>query len=221
MIGNSWPEYVLIRISLLALRLIAPLSIIYLALSFHASAFLWSPFLGVYAIVEAAFYLFVYLPRSFYLQRVSCPPSCYFSHANPLFATLYQDAIHPPRMSRAEREALFHNCANTMTSESITGWFLRSPGQQIWRDNVEDWLLWALFSVRNRDTHPEWEDELDYYITVMEEYVGYPLRRGSNPETQCLRLTMDPVPTIHRPFVWYMVRFPLCIQKSHLLKILR
>lgn len=99
-----------------------------------------------------------------------------------------------------------------MTSESITGWFLRSPGLQIWRDNVIDWLLWALFSVRNRDTNPGWEDELEYYITVMGEYVGYPLVAGSNPEIQCLRLTMDPVPMVHRPFFWYMVRFPLCIQ---------
>lgn len=123
-------------------------------------------------------------------------------------------------MSRAEREALFHKCAESMTSESITGWFLRSPGLQIWRDNVIDWLLWALFSVRNRDTNPEWEDELEYYITVMGEYVGYPLIAGSNPEIQCLRLTMDPVPMVHRPFIWYTVRFPLCMQNLVFLKIL-
>ena len=114
-------------------------------------------------------------------------------------------------MSRAEREALFHKCAESMTSESITGWFFRSPGLQICRDNVIDWLLWALFSVRNRATNPEWEGELDYYVTVMGEHVGYPLRAGSNSEIQCLRLTMDPVPMVHRPFLWYMVRFSLCI----------
>ncbi len=211
MIGDSWPEYVLIRISILALRLIAPLSIFYLAASYHASAFLWSPFLGAYALVEAAFYLFVYLPRSYYLQQVRCLPKPTFTRQP--HSSLHQDAIHPPRMSRAEREALFHKCANTMTSESITGWFLRPHDRQIWRDNVVDWLLWALFSVRNRDTNPEWEDELDHYITVMAEYVGYPLRPGSNPETQCLRLTMDPVPMVHRPFFWYMVSFS-CAYKN-------
>ena len=78
MIGNSWPEYVIIRISIIGLRLIAPLSIIYLAASYNAAAFLWSPFLGAYALVEAAFYLFVYLPRSFHLQQVSFPLS--FTH---------------------------------------------------------------------------------------------------------------------------------------------
>ena len=71
MIGQTGPEYVFIRIAIFALRLIAPLSIIYLAVSYRAAAFLWSPFLGVYAVVEAVFLLFVYLPRSFYLQQVS------------------------------------------------------------------------------------------------------------------------------------------------------
>jgi hypothetical protein len=79
MIGNSWPEYVFIRFSIIALRLIAPLSIIYLAASYHAAAFLWSPFLGAYVLLEAAFYLFVYLPRSFYLQQVSFPSKLPFT----------------------------------------------------------------------------------------------------------------------------------------------
>ena len=70
MIGRSRPAYVFIRISILTFRLIAPLSTIYLAASYHANAFLWSPFLGVYAITEASFYFLVYLPRSFYLQQV-------------------------------------------------------------------------------------------------------------------------------------------------------
>jgi hypothetical protein len=204
MIGNSWSEYVFIRIAVFALRLVAPLSTVYLAASYHADAFLLSPFLGVYALIEAAFYFFVYLPRSYYLQRVrSMLPFRY----QPLTITITQEAKHPPRMSRAEREALFCKCANSMTAESITGWFLRASGGQIWRDNVVDWLLWALFSSRSKDTHREWEEELDHYITAMGEYVGYPLRPGSNPEMQCLRLTMDPVPMVHRPFIWYMVRF--------------
>ena len=107
-------------------------------------------------------------------------------------------------MSRAEREALFRRCANSMTSQSITGWFLRSPGRQIWRDNVVDWLLWALFSARTGDANREWEEELDYYVTVMGDYVGYTLRPGTDSEMHCLRLTLDPVRMLHRPFVWYM-----------------
>jgi hypothetical protein len=72
MIGQTWPEYVLIRISILALRLIAPLSIVYLAASYYHDTFLWSPILGIYTLIEAAFFLFVYLPRRFSMQRVRC-----------------------------------------------------------------------------------------------------------------------------------------------------
>jgi hypothetical protein len=70
MIGHSWLAWIFIRLAILAFRLVAPLSTIYLAVSYRAGAFLWSPFIGLYAIVEASFFFFVYLPRSFYLQRV-------------------------------------------------------------------------------------------------------------------------------------------------------
>ncbi|KAI0245885.1 hypothetical protein BJV78DRAFT_1259315 [Lactifluus subvellereus] len=184
MIRHSWPEYVFIRVAILALRLVAPLSIIYLAASYYAGTFLWSPIFGVYTLIEAAFFFFVYLPRRSYMQR---------------------DTKHPPRMSRAEREALFHKCANSMTSESISSWFVSAPGRRVCRDNVIDWLLWALFSARTSEVLEEWEQELDYYISVMGEYLGYPLSPGGKSEMQCLRLTLDPVHMVHRPFVWYMI----------------
>lgn len=184
MIGHSWPEYVFIRLSVSALRLVAPLSIVYLGASWSAGTFLWSPLFGAYAVIESSFFLLVYLPRRFRLQR---------------------DAEHPPRMSRAERDALFHNCANSMTPESITNWFIRAPGLRVLRDNVADWLLWALFSARSNEVLEEWEEELDYYISVMGNYVGYPIDRGSIPEMQCFRLTFDPVYMVHRPFIWYMI----------------
>lgn len=109
-------------------------------------------------------------------------------------------------MPRAERDALFHKCANSMTPESITDWFLRASGGRLLRDNVADWLLWALFSARSTEVLNEWEEELDAYISVMGDHVGYPIGRGSNFNMQCLRPTMDPVHMLHRPFVWYMAR---------------
>ena len=206
MIGQTWPEYVFIRLSIFVLRLVAPLSIVYLAASWSAGIFLWSPLLGVYALVETLFFLLVYLPRHFHMQRVRIRLviSHYCSHE--AYHLPYQDARHPPRMPRAERGALFHKCASSMTPESITNWFLRAPGRRVLRDNVADWLLWALFSVRSTEVLEEWEEELDSYISVMGDYVGYPIGRGSNLDMQCLRLTLDPVHTIHRPFIWYMAR---------------
>lgn len=71
MIGNSIPEYIFIRVCILCLRLVAPLGITYTFASWHAGRFLFSRWIGFYAIAEASFYLFVYLPRSRWLQQVS------------------------------------------------------------------------------------------------------------------------------------------------------
>ena len=73
MIGQTWSEYVFIRLSIFGLRLVAPLSITYLAASWSAGTFLWSPIVGVYALIEAPFFLLVYLPRRRRLQRVRAP----------------------------------------------------------------------------------------------------------------------------------------------------
>lgn len=70
MIGKGVKEYILIRIVITGFRLIAPTSLLYLAVSFHQSKFPVSTPLGLYAVFEAAFYLFVYLPRSHHIQKV-------------------------------------------------------------------------------------------------------------------------------------------------------
>ena len=70
MITDSKPEYVFIRLSILGLRLIAPLSIAFVAWGAYNGHVPRPTWLFCYAAVESAFYLFVYLPRSFLLQRV-------------------------------------------------------------------------------------------------------------------------------------------------------
>src|SRR6266404_1157999 len=169
MIGQTRLEYIFIRLSILVLRLIAPLSIVYLAASWSAGIFLWSPLFGVYALIEALFYLLVYLPRHSLLQRVRISHVITAIEAHPPLP--YQDTEHPPRLSRAERDALFHSCAKSMTTESITSWFLHSSGGRILRDNIAEWLLWALFSARSSEVLEEWEEELDNYISVMGDFV--------------------------------------------------
>ncbi len=71
MIGRSFPEYVFIRISVFALRLITPASVIYLATCWYTRFWPISPWLAVYPAAEVAFYLLVYLPRTRLLQKVS------------------------------------------------------------------------------------------------------------------------------------------------------
>lgn len=69
MIGKSLPEYIFIRICIFFLRLVAPASLFYISLCLYTRKFVlwWAlPF----AILEAGFFLFVYLPRKKRLQKV-------------------------------------------------------------------------------------------------------------------------------------------------------
>lgn len=71
MIGNSIQDYVLIRLCIFGFRLIAPLSFTYVAASWYTGHWIFTPWLGYYTLVEISFYLFVYLPRTWLLQKVS------------------------------------------------------------------------------------------------------------------------------------------------------
>ena len=82
MIGKGKKDYIMIRTAISGLRLIAPASLVYLAASLFRRKFLLSAWLGSYALVEAAFYLFVYLPRNHLMQKVSLI-SHYSASSNP------------------------------------------------------------------------------------------------------------------------------------------
>ncbi len=76
MIGHSIPEYIFIRICIWALRIVAPISIAYVASSWYTGSRIYSRWIGYYALIESCFYFLVYLPRSKILQEVSKPLSC-------------------------------------------------------------------------------------------------------------------------------------------------
>ncbi|THH13832.1 hypothetical protein EW146_g6434 [Bondarzewia mesenterica] len=183
MIGRSIPELVFIRLSIISLRLIFPLSIVYLAASYHERRLLLSPYLALYALTEILFYTCVFFPRRLLMQKA---------------------AQHPFRMSQTERRELFDKCAKIMSARSMERWFSQTSSR-VTRDNVTDWLLWALFSTHSGEILNEWQEELDHYTTVFAEVLGYPLERGSNTDLKTMRLTLDPVVMIHRPLLWYMI----------------
>ncbi|KAF9460635.1 hypothetical protein BDZ94DRAFT_887447 [Collybia nuda] len=191
MIGNSFLEYVFIRICIAGLRLVAPTSILYLGISAWNESFPISKWLGLVAIAETGFYLAVYLPRKKGLQA---PPR----HA-------------PPPLTKPQRQALFEKCASDI--EAIrhlqsdpypTGWFL-PPNQTIKRDDAVDWLLWALFSCKRDEALEEWTEELDGYLKMVEEMLGRKLEQGRGEGVRSMRLTFDPVKVAHRPLIWYSI----------------
>lgn len=183
MIGKSLTEYVFILISIGLLRLVAPISFLYIAYVVVAQPTTgWKTSLGRYALLEILFYTMVYLPRRWLLQK---------------------PAVHPTIHTREYRRILFQRCSSYLAiSDYLSGWFFSAEFK---RDNVVDWLLWALFSATRDTCLVEWEEEIEEYLSRVEVIIDRKLTPGYNTGAQCMRPTIDSVLMLHRPLIWYLV----------------
>ncbi|KAJ6606169.1 hypothetical protein DFH09DRAFT_1017115 [Mycena vulgaris] len=183
MIGQSLPEYYFIRVCIAGLRLLAPASVGYLLACAATGSILVSPILAAVAACEASFYAIFFIRGRRFNQAV--PPI-------------------PPRLSRSGRRDLFDKCASQITSDYPSGWF-QPPNSELKRDNVYEWILWAMFASTPEQASPEWEEEIDEYISIVEKSLGRKLEPGRNPDVKSLRLSFDPIYMLHRPLIWYMI----------------
>lgn len=190
MIGTSTTEYYFIRICILGLHYLAPLCLVYCVFVtglYGLKTAVTSPIPLVVeslAIAETLFFLFVYIPYRYYLQR---------------------DAIHPPAPTREERRELFRLCDENISDPEayLQKWFLGADPKEIKRENFKEFLLWAFF---NRGGPPgEDDEELEEYVVATEELLGRPLEEGRG-NAVCLRLTLDRVEMLHRSLTWYFVK---------------
>ncbi|EPQ57705.1 hypothetical protein GLOTRDRAFT_71571 [Gloeophyllum trabeum ATCC 11539] len=185
MIGQSRSEWIFIRLCILLLRSVAPLSILYLLLSWYYKSILINEYVGFYALAEASFFLFVYLPRKRLLQR---------------------PAQHPPLLDREELRMHYERCCTHLRNTAhTTGWFFSCAFNDIKRENVMEWLLWAFFHCTGQDKLKDWEAELEQYVQQLEKAIGQRFDPGRNPSVMSMRTTLDPVMMVHRPLVWYMI----------------
>ena len=88
MIGTSLVELVFIKIAITLLRLVAPLSLVYIAAEYYWRGTLnFASPLTLYALSEFVFFTLVYLPRRRYLQKVG-PLNYCLHHPQTTFVTL-------------------------------------------------------------------------------------------------------------------------------------
>lgn len=119
-----------------------------------------------------------------------------------------KDANHPPLAIRSEREALFNRCHGHIpdVNSYLTNWFLSAQLDTIRRQNVEAWILWTIFSTgSHRANHEEWKEEINGYVNEVERLLGRSLEIGVTEGVDSMRLTLQPVITAHRPFMWYTI----------------
>lgn len=76
---------------------------------------------------------------------------------------------------------------------------------EIKRENISEWLLWAIFGTQRGGVIEEWEEELEGYVSMVETLLGRQLESGWNKAVRCMKVSLDPVIAVHRPFIWYMI----------------
>jgi hypothetical protein len=105
------------------------------------------------------------------------------------------------------RKALFNQCAEHVPNPEhyLTKWFKDAPLSEIKRENLKEFYRWSFLDTGV--ANPRDDLELEEYVQKFEEYSGHKLEPGYG-SARAIRLTLDKVDMVHRPLVWYLVRFP-------------
>ena len=201
MIGTSLPEYVFIRVCIFALRYTTPIFLACLAVqvALHGGGFtatlrenIVAKLLLGYAVADLLYAVLVWRPYA--RQRLA------------------DKAEHPEPPSRAERRAFLERCLAHVpdVERYLRLWFLGADPEEIRRDNLREFLLWAFFDRAPRPhpdgegwgESPEVEQELDEYVDMVESYLGRKIEPGRGRAVGLL-LTLDDVETRYRSVIWY------------------
>ncbi|CAG8602391.1 5858_t:CDS:2 [Dentiscutata heterogama] len=139
----------------------------------------------------------------------------------------FQSHLPPVVPSKQIRHELhnFFFCTIDKFENWLEGWFnvghKRSTFNQIYRDNFAEWISWSFFStsLENIRNHPEYSKEMYEMIESIEKRRNVKFHQGYNPNCECIKLTLDPVEAIPRPFVFYATIFLLSSAFNILLKL--
>lgn len=183
MIGNSNAEWVWVVTWSFILHSIGPLGLLYCGLAaYYRNLPRWPLY---WAVVEAVFYISMWIYQSHHLQR---------------------PALHPDSGTKEDRDDLFDRCLNSTQDykQYFSNWFLNKPVSEIGRENLKEFFRWAFLNKDEAD--PADDAEMESYVQKTEEKTGIQFQPGRT-SVKCLRLTLDKVNALHRSLTWYMVSF--------------
>lgn len=138
----------------------------------------------LWLLAEIFFYSLVFLPMSYDIHRPGLSPSS---------------------LTRKQRRELVRKCFDTINDpvRYISLWHCGAPVEKIGRENVKEWMCWGFFDKTSWNSNED--NELEEHLTCFEKLLpeGKKFRTGRVPETQSLRLTLDPVNVKHKPLALY------------------
>lgn len=185
MLKDSAFNRIFIRLAILLLRSVSPLSVAYCV--FVAvirppppRRLPWP--VELWLLAETVFYFVVYLPRSWWLNL---------------------PARSGPVVPRGEREELFERTWEVTPDPHgyISLWFKGAPPEALRREDVKDWLAWRFLNKFHGDV--EDDEELEHYLKRTEEVLGIKFLPGHGQHTS-MRVTIEPVRMQHRPLLYYV-----------------
>lgn len=146
-----------------------------------AIAFPFSIAVEAYGAIEILWYLLWFLPFKAYLQR---------------------PGTHMAAMTRPERKALIEKSLDLVPDARLflRKWFSNAHLDEIYRDDVKDWLVWVLWGTGSFDGCDP--DELNEYVDEVENRANLTLSKG-RAGAKPIRLNLDPVQMIHRSLLFY------------------
>jgi hypothetical protein len=169
---------------------IAPLSIALSVATFcyrpsRSGGFSLQAILIIWALLETAFYIVVFLPLRRHLQK---------------------PASHPKLVPYEQRRQEFIRCMGTVPDldQFLSKWFRDSPLSEIKRENVKEFLRWAFLDIDDIDE--TYEEEVEEYVQMIEKNHQRKFEPGCG-NAMCIRLTFDEVNLLHRSLFWYLVRY--------------
>lgn len=118
--------------------------------------------------------------------------------------------------------------AGETAKEFVEGWFKigkqKARLTEIHLENIKDWskwisyltlisrLCWAFFASTSEEVEAdsalraEMQETLQRLcIKLQEQLPDWKIPEGRNPNVDCIRLTLDPIKSEHRPIIFYMV----------------
>jgi len=80
----------------------------------------------------------------------------------------------------------------------IRGWFFDIPFSRIKKDNLVEFLTWAMYSKHTEELEREERKEIEIVFEYVDERHGITFSDGYDKDVKCARLNLEPVEPIHR-----------------------
>lgn len=193
MIGTSTTEYLFIRICILFLHNIAPISILY----------------STQLLLVQFFHLPIHLERIPYPIQIWLTAEAIFlvTVVMPLKYSLRHSTICHRRLSAECREKLFRSCIASVPNleKYLRRWLMISETEYIKRDNVKDFVRWAFFKPDDEHERDQQDEvEIEAYTTEIEKLIQQRLSPG-RIDMKGLGQLLHETTGSNRSLLWYTV----------------